>query len=304
MNPILASEGRRRMRSWRTPVVLTAFGALLLFLSYMFQLSPLMRSELTLHTMSAGVRGHVMLLGAQFALIVMVAPIMTAGSIAGERERQTLDLLLVTNSGSLRIVLGKLMENFAFLALLIVGMMPISCAVLLYGSISLAQIAMSTLFLLTSAFAALSVGMLCSVLFKRTVTAAIIAYLAILGIGLFTLVPLRYWRMEPELVQAILDGKVDMIGIVKIIPPTLWINPGLGLISLVDAQTNLLMGWLKNNSYGFDRALRALGEGGTMIFAWINMGATTALGLVLVLISAALVRPRSRRGRARARVAK
>ena len=42
---------------------------------------------------------------------------MTAGSISGKRERQTLDLLLVTNTGPVKLVLGKLLESFSFLAL-------------------------------------------------------------------------------------------------------------------------------------------------------------------------------------------
>ena len=36
----------------------------------------------------------------QFGMLVLVAPAMTAGSISGERERQTLDLLLVTDTGT------------------------------------------------------------------------------------------------------------------------------------------------------------------------------------------------------------
>lgn len=50
----------------------------------------------------------------QFGMLVLVAPAMTAGSISGERERQTLDLLLVTNTGPVKLVLGKLLESFSF----------------------------------------------------------------------------------------------------------------------------------------------------------------------------------------------
>ena len=50
---------------------------------------------------------------------------MTSASIAGERERQTLDLLLVTNTGSFRIIAGKVMESFAVLALLILCGLPV-----------------------------------------------------------------------------------------------------------------------------------------------------------------------------------
>ena len=291
MNPILASEGRRRMRSWRTPVILTTLCALLLLFSYLQQLHMFMGASISMTDMQQGVFGYATMLVMQFALIVMVAPLMSAGSIAGERERQTLDLLLVTNTGSFAIVMGKLLENFVFLALLIVGMLPISCVGLLYGSISLQNIAMSTLFLLVCAFAALSVGVLCSVLFRRTVTAAIIAYSILLAIGLCTLLPVAFWLRNDALMKQIAQGGIGLRQAILSIPQSVWFNPGVGLVAIIDSQTHLLMGALEN--FGFDKIFIAFGSDSTTLVAWLNMAASLALALLLTFIAAACLRARS-----------
>lgn len=98
INPILASSARRRMRSWKTPLILLLFGAALLGIAFVTALMPLMGESMTISSARNGLDSYIVLVCAEFALIVLVAPAMTAGSIAGERERQTLEMLLVTNT--------------------------------------------------------------------------------------------------------------------------------------------------------------------------------------------------------------
>lgn len=133
LNPILASSALRRMRSVRTIVIIGVYVAVLMALLCLGMSTFIFGSTFDINSMSAGITTYCLLMAAQFALIVLVAPAMTAGSIAGERERQTLELLLVTNTGSLSIVFGKLMESFAFLALLIFSGLPVMCLTMLLG---------------------------------------------------------------------------------------------------------------------------------------------------------------------------
>ena len=148
INPILASSARRRMRSWKTPLILLLFGAALLGIAFVTALMPLMGESMTISSARNGLDSYIVLVCAEFALIVLVAPAMTAGSIAGERERQTLEMLLVTNTGSFRIALGKLLESLGYLAFLIVAMLPFNCSILAYGSVGLPYLFQSALFLL------------------------------------------------------------------------------------------------------------------------------------------------------------
>ena len=178
LNPILAFSATRRMRSFRTMLIVIAYVAALLLLALAF-LTPFLSDSLTLNTMTRGPVCYLVLLAAQFGLLILIAPAMTSASIAGERERQTLDLLLVTNTGSFRILLGKVLESFAVLALLILCGLPVMCLCILTGGVSLGQILIGELFLLAEAFACVSVGVFCSAVARSTVLSGVMSYLMI-----------------------------------------------------------------------------------------------------------------------------
>ena len=121
INPILASSARRRMRSARTPVLITLYGVLIFLFGLGMAFGQFANPSISIYVMRQGMQAYAGMLAIQFALILLITPAMTAGSIAGERERQTLDMLLVTNTGSLRIVAGKLLESLGYVALLLVA---------------------------------------------------------------------------------------------------------------------------------------------------------------------------------------
>ena len=59
----------------------------------------------------------------EFLLLMFIVPAVTASSISGERERQTLDLMLTTRMSAGQIVGGKLLSALSTLLLLI---LPVS----------------------------------------------------------------------------------------------------------------------------------------------------------------------------------
>lgn len=158
MNPIFESNARRRMRAVKTPVILTLYFATMLIFS-LCMLTDFMGRGLQIYAFRKSTEWMIWATALQFFLIILVAPALSAGSIAGERERQTFDLLLVTGVGARRIIMGKLMEHFAFLLVLIVGSFPIMMLANVTGGLPVSDILMILLFLAVIAFAALSVGM-------------------------------------------------------------------------------------------------------------------------------------------------
>ena len=303
LNPILASSALRRMRSARTMIIIGTYVAVLLLLACLCMSSLLLSDAINIHSISQGIDAYLALLLAQFALIVLVAPAMTASSIAGERERQTLELLLVTNTGSMRIVFGKLMESFAFLALLIVSGLPVMCLAMVPGGVTLFQIRSGMLFLLCCACAAASVGVLCSSFMKNTVGATIISYIIILFIGVTTLLPLVY-GIGSGITDVLYDDAVyaamSWFDAVKMIPKPLLINPGVGLISLIESQTGSLQttyASMRGRLYCVFMMLKKIGYD---IVPFLNMAFMTAAALVLDCIASMLVRPRRVRVRRKA----
>ena len=257
INPILASSARRRMRSIRTPILITLYGAMIFAVGLGAAFGAFASSTLSIFAMREGVTAYAAMLAIQFAMILLITPAMTAGSIAGERERQTLDMLLVTNTGSLRIVAGKLLESLGYVALLLVAALPTMCLTLITGGVTLADVLTGALFLLVTAFAALSVGVFASAVFRRTVTATVMAYLIVFFIGVVTMVPLvlgvrnigsNYDAMfSSTMVSSVaVIGGADGIGIGV---NGFIYSPAMGLMALFADQKGLLKITLMDYSY-------------------------------------------------------
>ena len=304
INPILASSARRRMRSIRTPILITLYGAMIFAVGLGAAFGAFASSTLSIFAMREGVTAYAAMLAIQFAMILLITPAMTAGSIAGERERQTLDMLLVTNTGSLRIVAGKLLETLGYVALLLVAALPTMCLTLITGGVTLADVLTGALFLLVTAFAALSVGVFASAVFRRTVTATVMAYLIVFFIGVVTMVPLvlgvrnigsNYDAMfSSTMVSSVaVIGGADGIGIGV---NGFIYSPAMGLMALIADQTGLLKSTLMDYSYTMYRIYDYLDFSA---IKWENMAFMAGAGLLLDLLAACFVRPREARLRRR-----
>ncbi len=291
-NPIFAFSAIRRMRSARTPLLITLYSLLLALLAYFTVYGRFMGATVTLGDMRLSVDGYAYMIMLQFALLVLVAPAMTAGSISGERERQTLDLLLVTNTGAVKLVLGKLLESFSFLALMVMCSLPMLSLVLITGGATFAQVLVSVAFLLLTALAALSVGLVCSSLFQRTVTATVMSYLSVFALGIVTLLPLWHdVKRIGDLYDAmnIVGGQLHTI---EYTPISFTINPALGLFSLLAAQTQMFSNLLWQFSYSLANTFTYLPFDH---FLYCNMAFLAAASVLLIAFAALNLRVRKPR---------
>jgi ABC-type transport system involved in multi-copper enzyme maturation permease subunit len=301
INPILASSARQRMRSLRTPILVTLYGLLLLAFVYFTSFNAFGQPSFTIGELRRSVEGYVYLLVIQFGLLVLVAPAMMAGSIAGERERQTLDLLHVTNVSSFSIVVGKLMESFGFLCLLIVSSLPMMGLILLTGGVDLLQLLTGVLFLLLVTLAALSVGLTASVFLRRTVAATVVAYLMIFAIGAITAAPIFYdVQRIGKIYTTARDANQIITSIEGYTPISFVVNPALGLFALIVDQTKLLHSTVGQFSHTLNVTFEYIPFGR---YAAYNMIFLAVASTLLVLLSALRLRyrkadrPRLRRGK-------
>ena len=291
LNPILSFSAIRRMRTFRTMLIVIAYEAALLILA-MTMLAGFLKDELYLPLMQRGPQCYAVLLGAQFVMLVLIAPAMTSGSVAGERERQTLDLLLVTNTGSFRIVVGKILESFALLALMIVGAVPVECLCLMTGGVTLPQILTGTLFLLAVALACSAVGVFCSSLCRSTVVSGVMSYIFLLLFGIVTALPFVFGyprRITDVVYDAALYADLTPAGARAMIPKLLCLNPGFGLLCLVQGQLHALTDYLTGHGWGriyctwlmMDRAncevLAVICAGGLLLLSAALAGAASLL---------------------------
>lgn len=181
LNAVLGKELAIRMRGWRAAAMITAYLTLLATVSLL-----LLSSQNTPQSYSAsaslGRNLFYLLAGFQMALIVLVTPSSTADAISGERQRQTLDLLLVTRLSSLSIVLGKLVAGLAFDVLLILCSLPLFSLVFLFGGVSPDQFVSLFIVFLTTTLLLGSMAIFVSTLTRRSGAAVVISLLCTLGI--------------------------------------------------------------------------------------------------------------------------
>jgi len=303
-NPVFDSSAKRRMRSYRAPLLISLYGAFLLIVS-IGALSMMQQRGFTLGNLRIGLETYVYIVAMQFVLIVLVAPALTAGLISGERERQTLDLLLVTRVGAFRIVMGKLFSTLCFLILMIVSSLPAMAITLFFGGVAFTDMLIALAFLSTCAFACCAIGIFFSSVFKRSITATVFSYLTVFVVGVGTLVfPLLL--QQSELNQAIaltypvtgyMPGASSNVDIFRALPKMFYINPIIGLLTLLTNHTGLLnrtlsdFAMLYNYSFGNLYSVLSFSE----VIAYVNMAFMAVLGILFSLLSAAFVKPIARR---------
>ncbi len=120
----------------------------------------------------------------QFFLVALVAPTFAAGSIAGEKERKTYEMLLASPLEPLTILVGKLLSSLTYLVLLILSSLPLMILCFLMGGILLSEIARAYLVLILAAGTFGLISVACSSIFSRTSSALVVSYLIILPLAL------------------------------------------------------------------------------------------------------------------------
>jgi ABC-type transport system involved in multi-copper enzyme maturation permease subunit len=122
----------------------------------------------------------------QFLAVLVLTPIFAASAVAEEKERKTLEFLLVTDLRSREVVFGKLASRFASLALIVLTGLPILGLMQFFGGIDpdLVLAGYATTALTVASLA--SVGVLTSVYMQKSRDAILLTYVwcvAYLGVG-------------------------------------------------------------------------------------------------------------------------
>jgi ABC-type transport system involved in multi-copper enzyme maturation permease subunit len=175
LSPVLVKELRQRFRFWHSGTILALYllviGVFVLGFIYVSQQEAGMVFR---PGVSASIFG--LLSVTQLVLLGFVIPGLTAGTVSGEREKQTLNVLLATNLSPLNIIANKMAAACAFTVLLVVATLPLYAMVFLYGGIAPGQVLGVFGFYLVTMFLFAAVGMACSTWFGRTVAATVTAY--------------------------------------------------------------------------------------------------------------------------------
>lgn len=176
INPILKKELTIGSRSIKMPLAIFFYDAVLALCSFVILLVVRIRAtEGGSLDLKALAYVFPILMCTQAVILYIMIPIITASSISGERERQTLDIMLTTPVKPKQIILGKLATAIAQVFLFVFSSLPMISLAFLFGGISWINIVyMLGIFLVISFFAG-SIGIFCSSIFKKTLPAIIVS---------------------------------------------------------------------------------------------------------------------------------
>ncbi|RYG72428.1 ABC transporter permease [Lentibacillus lipolyticus] len=183
INPVLNKEIKLRFRSFKNFLGIFLFLAVCGAVSLAFIYIETQFSHD--HFTASDSRNLFMLLSmGQLGLIVFITPGLTAGAISGEREKQTLNIMLTTQQSSTSIILSKLFSSILFLTLMLVASLPLYSIVFLYGGVSPQMVFVTFGCQLLTMLTIGSIGIMFSTLMKKTIVSTITTY----GVMLFFVV--------------------------------------------------------------------------------------------------------------------
>ena len=120
----------------------------------------------------------------QFVLASLMAPSFAAGSITGEKERKTYEMLLASPLRPSAVVIGKLFASLCHLGLLIIASLPIVTLCIPLGGVSAAEVLAAYVGLMVSVATFGMISLACSSYFGRTAASLVVSYLLILPLSM------------------------------------------------------------------------------------------------------------------------
>jgi ABC-2 type transport system permease protein len=187
MNPMIRKELRQRMRErrgWLLPsLYLLVLGAVVTFAYFVTTEE---RGQAEIQGSSVGVALFLTLAYSQLALLLILAPIFSAGSITIEKEQRTLAGLLTSLLTSGQIWWGKFVSSLLFVLLLLVTSLPVLSMAFAFGGIGPWEIFSATLTTVIILACMSAVGLYCSSAFQRSVHATAVSYATVIVISVVT----------------------------------------------------------------------------------------------------------------------
>jgi len=181
-NPVMQRELLVNLRTPRAFILLLLYQVLLAAVVY-FAWPQDERLDLTENPAAARQLVDLFFLG-QYILASLMAPSFAAGTITGEKERKTYEMLLASPLKPAAIVLGKFVSSLSHLGVLVFASLPIVMLSLPLGGVSPFEVLAAYLGLIISVITFGAISIACSSYFQRTAASLVVSYLLILPLAL------------------------------------------------------------------------------------------------------------------------
>ena len=186
-NPMIRKEMRQRMRErrgWLLPsLYLVVLGAVVTFAYFVTTAD---RGRTGVQGSTVGVVLFLTLAYSQLAVLLLLAPIFSAGSITIEKEQRTLAGLLTSLLTTGQIWWGKFVASLLFVLLLLVTSLPVLSMAFAFGGVGPWEVFTATLTTVIILACVSAIGLYCSSLFQRSIHATAVSYATVIAISVVT----------------------------------------------------------------------------------------------------------------------
>lgn len=177
LNPVYKREITVSSRSFRLALILVLFNSILALVVLLNMYSVVEQVKLTAEIQySSFTNIYVFVAVVEFVMLMFIMPALTAASVSGERERQTLDILLTTTLKPWEIIWGKLIASFGTMFLMVMSSFPLLFVSFVYGGVTAYDVMILLLCYLAVALLCGSMGICFSSIFKRSTIATVVSY--------------------------------------------------------------------------------------------------------------------------------
>ncbi len=176
-NPVYQKEIKMSVRTVRFALLIMTFNGILAVLSLLSLYGAINRSRFFGSVQFTNViQTYSTVVFIEFSMFMLLVPAITAGSISGEKERRTLDLLLTSRMSAVSIIVGKLRASLHVVRILVISSLPVLSFVFIFGGIRIRDLLLVLLALLITGTFVGSVGILFSAISRKTTTATVLSY--------------------------------------------------------------------------------------------------------------------------------
>ncbi len=186
MNPILRKELMVGSRSIKMSLALMGVNAFLTFIVLIVIVVASLESSYSGYDYSSLGSLFPILSCIECGMLSLIVPVITSGSISGEREKQTLDIMLTTPISPLAIAFGKLEAAMMVVMMYIITSVPVMAIAFVLGGMSWWALVGLFVMLLSIGIYVGSVGVFCSSLVKKSILATILTIVIGLSIIFIT----------------------------------------------------------------------------------------------------------------------
>lgn len=236
INPVYQKEAKLRVRSGKFAMIVLIYNLILVGIAlFGFEMA------FNVHwnnyvDYSRATMIYLILICLETAMVVFMVPAYTAGSIAGEREKQTLDILLTTVMKPGQIIFGKLISSISMVLLLVISSLPVLSIIFTVGGVGLVDLFQFVAIAFIVAIFIGSIGVLASTIFQKTVRATVFSFgvVLLLCVGTIAIVVIAY-LLQQMYYWNVMQGKGEM-------PDVAWsallllLNPVVTMAEMISNQ--------------------------------------------------------------------